>query len=211
MGQGEPTWEWNEGDSYTDCTCSRSPPCSPGRLPLPQTRHRKGDGARYFAWSPPGTQTPRASCGRSTPSRRFPQNITPRCPASGIFPGLFLPSRLAPHWTSPSKSRRSSSMAAWSDEGGLHRTQEPLASEPSCSHLPCPTTVRQTSPLPTSSSEKPSCVLRAAPQDSHFPSLPATLELPDLLPAPPDGPCAHPLSEGSRLRTKSAVWDSWKI
>lgn len=92
----------------------------------------------------------------------------------------------------------------------LHRPQTPLPSEPSCSvWLPLPQ--RGTPPpLPTSLSETPSCLLSAAPRGSHFPSLSATLWLPSSLPASPDRPCAHALSEASWLRTECAAWAGWK-
>lgn len=51
-----------------------------------KTSKRKGDGARYFAWSQPDPRTPRASCGSSTSSRGSSQHITLMHPASGILP-----------------------------------------------------------------------------------------------------------------------------
>lgn len=177
------------------------PSRSPGQPALPKTRRRERGGAREGVRSQPGTRRPGHLVGAQAPPagppRRSPCSPRPRgLPRTLPTPGACC---MVEKKSLESQEQREQHCGA-AGEGCLSRTRVALPSRPSRLHLTSPAArTGNPHPLPTSLSEKPSRLPTVGPRGSHFPSLSATLWLPDFSPRVPH-PWAQPPSRDSRLQ-----------
>lgn len=196
-------WGWG-GGTETVARMARTPLPQPlsGQPALPKTRRRERGGAREGCQEPAWRADAQGILREHRPHPQGPPEGHPAAPGPwGLPRALPTPSAccMVEKKSLESQEQRERHCGA-AGEGCLGRTRMALPSRPSRLHLTSPAArTGNPHPLPTSLSEKPSRLLTVGPRGSHFPSLSATLWLPDFSPRVPH-PWAQPPSQDSRLQ-----------